>query len=362
MPHRPAVTTRMRRACTALGLALLTSLAHAEPAPPVIRIGAPDLTTTAKPYAPGLLGIAHERQQLEQAFAAQGVKVQWHFFRGAGPAINEAFANGQLDFAFLGDLAAIIGRANGLDTRVLLAGRGTNLFLASTAQANIHRLQDLKGKRVALYRGTADQLSLGRALASVGLSERDLKVTNLDWSAANAALLAGQIDATWSNYNLLTLRAKGIEVPVSTKTLPLTATTQATLVGSGAFLAKYPEATQTVVNALVSDAAWVQQPEHYQQYLLAQEQASGIPAALAREESAGANLNFRFSPRLDPFIRASLADSVAQAEQLRLIRHPFDVQAWFASAFVEKALVDLHLQATWPDYDRDGQAIKQPGS
>ncbi|QKZ04848.1 ABC transporter substrate-binding protein [Pseudomonas eucalypticola] len=354
----------IRQLCTTLtlSLTLLTHPAHAVTAPDVIRIGAPDLTTTAKPYAPGLLGIAHDRQQLEQAFATQGIKIEWHFFRGAGPAINEAFANGQLDFAFLGDLAAIIGRASGLDTRVLLATRGTNLFLASTPQAGIRRIEDLKGKRIALYRGTADQLSLGRALASVGLSERDLKVINLDWTAANAALLAGQIDATWSNYNLLTLRAKGIEVPVSTKTLPLTATTQATLVGSGAFLQHYPAATQTLVNALVNDAAWVQQPEHYEQYLVAQEHASGIPAALAREESAGANLNFRFSPRLDPFIRASLNDSVEQAAQLKLIRRTFDVQAWFAPAFVDQALRDLKLETTWPAYGPLGQAIAQPGS
>lgn len=36
------------------------------------------------------------------------------FFKGAGPVVNEALANGQVDFAYLGDLAAIIGKANGL--------------------------------------------------------------------------------------------------------------------------------------------------------------------------------------------------------------------------------------------------------
>ena len=345
----------------ACGLSLAAEAAQANAAPEVIRLGVPDLSTSAKPYAPGLLGVAHQRQQLEQAFAQQGTRVEWHFFRGAGPAINEAFANGQLDFAALGDLAAIIGRASGLDTRLLMGSRGTNLFLASTPQADIRQVQDLKGKRIGLYRGTADHLSFGRVLASAGLSEKDLNVINLDWTAAMAALLAGQIDATWSNYNLLTLRSKGIEVPLSTKTMPLLATTQGGLVASQAFIQRYPEATQTLVEQLVSNATWLRDPQHYQQYLVQQELASGIPAALAREEASGADLGFRFSPRLDAFLSTSFSQSIEQAKDLRLIRRTFEVKDWFAPQFVEEALRRQNLQGTWPDYDSQGQAITPAG-
>jgi sulfonate transport system substrate-binding protein len=41
--------------------------------------------------------------------------------------VNEALANRQLDFVYLGDLAAIIGKANGLPTRLLLGSRGSVL-------------------------------------------------------------------------------------------------------------------------------------------------------------------------------------------------------------------------------------------
>ncbi|MBD1599098.1 ABC transporter substrate-binding protein [Pseudomonas typographi] len=348
--------------CKALVATLLLSVTvvHAETAPAVIRIGVPDLSTNAKPYAPGLLGIVQQRQQLEQAFAAGGTRIEWRFFRGAGPAINEAFANGQLDFAALGDLAAIIGRASGLDTRLLMGMRGTHLFLASTPEAAIHSVADLKGKRIALYRGTADQLSFDRVLAGAGLSEKDLQIINLDWTAAAAALLAGQVDATWSNLNLLKLRDRGIEINLSTKSLPLLATTQGGVVASQAFLSQYPEATQRVVDQLVSDAVWLQQPEHYEQYLVEQEQVSGIPAALAREESAGADLTFRYSPRFDTFLTASFSQSIEQAKALGLIRRPFKVGEWFAPQFVEAALRKQSLQALWPDYDEQGRAITAP--
>ncbi|MFD2836018.1 ABC transporter substrate-binding protein [Azotobacter vinelandii] len=168
------------------------------------------------------------------------MKIQWHFFKGAGPAVNEAFANAQLDFAGLGDLAAIIGRASGLDTRLILGGRGANMYLAVTPESAIRSLADLRGKRVSVYRGTADQLSFARALDGAGIQERDLKIVSLDWSAARAALAARQIDATWSGMGVLALRKQSIEFPFGTKQLSLAATTQTGVVASAAFIRRYP--------------------------------------------------------------------------------------------------------------------------
>jgi sulfonate transport system substrate-binding protein len=50
--------------------------------------------------------VINSRQLLEKEFANDGIQVKWTFFKGAGPVINEALANGQVDFAYLGDLAA----------------------------------------------------------------------------------------------------------------------------------------------------------------------------------------------------------------------------------------------------------------
>ncbi|MDO7925778.1 ABC transporter substrate-binding protein [Pseudomonas sp. KFB-139] len=328
---------------------------QAEEAPEVIRIGVPDLSTRNKPYAPGALGIAQRQHQLEEAFASRGTRIEWHFFRGAGPAINEALANGQLDVVGLGDLAAIIGRSGGLKTRVLMGSRGSNMFLASRPEANIARAEDLKGKRVALYRGTADQLSFGRLLAEAGLREQDLKITSLDWSAAAAALLAGQVDATWSNFNVLSLRDKGMAIPLSTQTLSPHATVQGATLATQDFIDRYPQATQTLVDVLVDIAGSLSEPVGYQQYLVGQEQASGIPVALAKEESKGADLRFRSSPRLDSFLTASLEESLRQAHELRLVRRQFDVAQWLEPRFVEQSIA-RHGASPWPRYDAQGKA------
>jgi sulfonate transport system substrate-binding protein len=79
--------------------------------------------------------------------------VRWLFIKGAGPVINEGFANQQIDMAYLGDLASIVGRSRGLDSKVIgVAARGINHYLAVAKGENIHTLADLKGKRRVISR------------------------------------------------------------------------------------------------------------------------------------------------------------------------------------------------------------------
>ncbi|HYP91433.1 MAG TPA: hypothetical protein VEQ59_24870 [Polyangiaceae bacterium] len=37
---------------------------------------------------------------MEEEFKAEGIKIQWNFLRGAGPGVNELFANGLADFGW----------------------------------------------------------------------------------------------------------------------------------------------------------------------------------------------------------------------------------------------------------------------
>jgi sulfonate transport system substrate-binding protein len=165
------------------------------------KSASPCLTSAPAPSTAAVWWMCCAISRSSKAFADQGIKIQWNFFKGAGPVINEAFANGQVDLAYLGDLAAIIGKSNGLDTRLLSATR-VKQYLGVVPGSGIKTLQDLKGKRVAIFRGTASQLSFDAALASQGLSEKDLKVINLDFNAAVAALAAKQIDASWGSSGL----------------------------------------------------------------------------------------------------------------------------------------------------------------
>lgn len=334
--------TTFRHLLSPLLAALLSAApvaAHAAQ-PDVIRIAVPDLSAGSKPSAGGVVDVLRDQQLLEKEFAKDGIRIDWRFFKGAGPVVNEALANGQADFAYLGDLAAIIGKASGLDTRVLSAGgRGVKSYLGVVPGSGIHSLQDLKGKRVAVFRGTANQLSFASALASQGLSERELKVINLDFNAANAALAAKQIDATWGLSNLLSLRERGlVELPVNSRNLQGAGSTQAVLLGTGEFIRQHPDLVQRLVNAQEQAAKWLRDERNREAYVDLVANTANWPKSILRDDLAEENLAEYFDPRLDAGFVGLLQQGVDLAAKERLIRRGFQVSDWVEPRFIDHAL------------------------
>ncbi|MCP3751190.1 ABC transporter substrate-binding protein [Pseudomonas sp. SBB6] len=297
-----------------------------------IRIAVPDLSAGSQHSGGGVTDVLRDQQLLEKAFAADGISIQWNYFKGAGPVINEAFANGQVDFAYLGDLAAIIGKANGLDTRLLAAtGRGIKHYLGVAPGSNIKTLQDLKGKRVAVFRGTATQLSFDAALASQGLSEKDLKVINLDFNAAIAALAARQIDATWGSTGVSALKQRGLaELPLSTRDLGGAGNVQAVLVGSGRFVDEHPELVEKLLATQEKAVHWLTRDDNKEAYIQLVSGLASYPPAILQQDLQHEQLSKIFPSTLDTDFLAKLQASVDLAAEQRLIRKPFNVEQWLA--------------------------------
>ncbi|WP_433898868.1 ABC transporter substrate-binding protein [Pseudomonas sp. PSE1(2024)] len=297
-----------------------------------IRIAVPDLSAGTQHSGGGIVDVLRDQQIFEKAFADQGIKIQWSFFKGAGPVINEAFANGQVDLAYLGDLAAIIGKSNGLDTRLLSASaRGVKQYLGVVPGSGIKTLQDLKGKRVAIFRGTATQLSFDAALASVGLSEKDVKVINLDFNAAVAALAAKQIDASWGSSGLTALQAKGLaELPLNTKDLGGAGSVQAVLVGTGKFVDGHPEAVAKLLKAQQQAVEWLTQDSNKDAYVQLVSGLASYPPVILTQDLKDQNLSEVFPSTLDPLFLENLQGKVDLAAQQKLIRKPFKVNEWVA--------------------------------
>lgn len=348
------------RIIAALATALLSVSALAAPpkvslsAPPkVIRIAAPDLSAGAKPSYGGQVDYLTTHQLLEKEFAKDGIAVEWSFFKGAGPGINEAIANRQLDFAFIGDLPLIIGRANGLDTRLLAAStRGVTVYLAVTPESGIKSLADLKGKRVGIFRGTADQLSFARVLEKAGLKERDVKIVNLDFNAVNAALVAKQIDATWAPHRLLALRDRGIvNIPISTKELDGTGSLQGGLIGAQPFLQQHPDIATRVVKTVLVASHWLSLEANRQAQVQLVATQSSYPVAALEEALRGSNLSFVYSPLLDRYFLDNFKRNVELARQFGLIRRTFDVDAWVDARYLNTALEQLGWQNNWKPFD-----------
>jgi sulfonate transport system substrate-binding protein len=359
-PWLASLAALLWTAVASVGMVGANTTAAAE-AKTVIRIAVPDISAGPKPAGGGVVDVIYANGLLDRALAKDNVEVRWTFFKGAGPAVNEAFANHQIDFAFLGDLAGVIGRANGLDTRLVAAlARNVNGFLAVVPGEGITDLHALKGKQVAVFRGTALQLSFDSVLASEGLSERDFRVVNLDINAAAAALAARRIDAVWSGAGVFVLRDKGLaEVPVSTQQRNGVGTLKAGLVASADFLNAHPELSEKVVRTVVQASQWLSDKKNLDAYLALEQSQANVPPVVWRSELAASDPAVAFSPLLDGDFVDGFKRDVQTAKQQGLIRRPFDVDQWVDRRYLESALRDLGLTTHWQAYRAFGQADKQ---
>jgi sulfonate transport system substrate-binding protein len=147
-------------------------------------------------YAP--IFVAKQKHWLEEELnkVKPGIELKWASFP-AGPPINESFAAGQQDFGFLGDTPALIGKAVGIDTRLaaLSASSPTSLAVVVGAQSPIRSARELKGKRVAVTKGSYAQHLLALVLESGGLTFADVELVNLPNAEIAPAIVSGAIDA-----------------------------------------------------------------------------------------------------------------------------------------------------------------------
>src|SRR5438445_1052384 len=147
--------SRIAIAAVVLWAATLAPNAQAQSASPTIRIGvATGGVGTPPRTGSSTVGLVNSQGLLEKEFAGDNIKVEWIFFKGAGPAVNEALVNHQLDFAWQGDLPSIVHRAGGVKTRIIVgSGVRTGLYLGVPPDSAIAKIEDLKGKRVAVLKG-----------------------------------------------------------------------------------------------------------------------------------------------------------------------------------------------------------------
>jgi sulfonate transport system substrate-binding protein len=346
----------IRRRTLLAGLAATTVARAAEPV--TIRFGFANVGVDNRQFSGGnFIAVAHANHYIENELKdLPSVTVEYAFFKGAGPAVNEAFANGQLDFASQGDLPQIIARANGLKTRQLAAGGAhAPMYLAVPPDSDIHTIKDLKGRKVALFRGTNNHLAAVKVLAANGMTERDFQGINMDEASANAALATRNIDAAFGNYGVLLLAEQGLaKIAYSTKGQDPAFERQSTLIAADGFVAKHPDLTQRVVTAIVKAAHWSSQEEN-REALFDIWARSGRPASVYRADFADQSLKYRNSPLIDDYLINAYRVQARQAKEYGLIRHEVSVGGWFDAQFLDVALQQLNLEHFWPRYGADGK-------
>ncbi|WP_180092629.1 MULTISPECIES: sulfonate ABC transporter substrate-binding protein [unclassified Acinetobacter] len=144
----------------------------------------------------GLLPILKERGTLETALKSQGVNIKWVEFP-AGPQLLEGLNVGSVSFGEVGEAPPIFAQAAQTDLVYIANQPAVPKAEALIVQKDsaIHSIQDLKGKRVALNKGSNVHYLLLKLLEANQLKFSDLNVVYLPPADARAAFEKGAVDA-----------------------------------------------------------------------------------------------------------------------------------------------------------------------
>jgi taurine transport system substrate-binding protein len=130
--------------------------------------------------------------------AATGWEIEWRTF-GSGTEVIAAMASGDVQVAELGSSPLAIAASQGVDLQLFMIaqGLGTAESLIAKADSGIAKLEDVKGKRIAVPVGSTAHYSLMGALSHVGIAETDVEIINLPADQIAAAWDSGQVDAAF---------------------------------------------------------------------------------------------------------------------------------------------------------------------
>ena len=181
------------------GSALWASAASAADALKEIRI---DWAT----YNPVSM-LLKNKGMLEKAFAKDNISIVWVQTLGSNKALE--FLNaGSIDFGSTAGSAALVAKINGNPIKsVYVYSRPEWTALVTGKDSSITKVADLKGKRVAVTRGTDPHIFLVRALQSAGLSEKDIVPVLLQHPDGKTALIRGDVDA-WAGLDPMMAQAE----------------------------------------------------------------------------------------------------------------------------------------------------------
>ena len=326
LSHRPVRRRPLILAALAplAALAVVSGCATAIPAttPAAAKIAAKIAVPASVPTKEltGLtLNVGDQKAGLQALLTAAGeladvpYNIKWSTFT-SGPPLLEAVNAGAVDVGGVGNTPPIFSAAAGGKIAIISAGRASasgDAVLVPKGSA-VRTLADLKGKRVAVAKGSSAHGNLLLQLTKAGLVPADVQTTFMAPSDGYAALAAGRVDAwvVWDPYTAQAEQQLGARVLTSGKGL---ANGLAFQVASRDALTdgRRNSAIQDLVARTVRARIWSK--AHPRQWALVSAQQTGLPYAVALASALRSDAD---PITLTPQLAASeqkLADAFASA-------------------------------------------------
>jgi sulfonate transport system substrate-binding protein len=206
MFHRTFVTTVTTIVAPLLILVTFAPFVSAQDTDNVIRIG-------YQKY--GTLVLLKARGSLEKRLAPLHVEVKWTEFP-AGPQLLEGLNVGSIDFGIAGEAPPIFAQAAGADLVYVgyepPASAGEAILVPKDSP--IRTVAELKGKKVALNKGSNVHFMLVKLLEKAGVQYKDIDTVFLTPADARAAFERGSVDAwaIWEPFLAAAQRQTGARI------------------------------------------------------------------------------------------------------------------------------------------------------
>lgn len=151
--------------------------------------------------------VLKQKGLLEKEFARDGINIVWVQSAGSNKALE--FLNaGSIDLGSTAGSAALVAKINGNPIKsIYVYSRPEWTALVTTRDSKVASVADLKGKRVAVTRGTDPHIFLVRSLLGAGLSEKDITPVLLQHADGKTALIRGDVDA-WAGLDPMMAQAE----------------------------------------------------------------------------------------------------------------------------------------------------------
>ena len=129
-----------------------------------------------------------------EKFAPAGYKVEVIPFESPTDGKN-AVITGTVDFGTFGIAAATLGAAAGEPLVLFAAQCNRGMAIVSNVKSEIKTVKDLKGKKVAIWPGSTQEVVILERLKAEGMTVKDIQPIRLPFSDMAPALARGDVDA-----------------------------------------------------------------------------------------------------------------------------------------------------------------------
>lgn len=224
----------------------------------------------------GLLVAVRQRGTIEDAFKPLGIPVRWVEFQ-FGPPMLEALNLGSIDFATVGDAPPIFAQAAAANLYYIAAQRPSGEAIIVPPDSPITTLEDLKGKRIGIPKGSSAHATAVAAVEKAGLAWTDINPAYLSPADGSAAFKTGAIDA-WSIWDPYLAIA---ELTNSARVIAFNTQVHnphGFYLANKTFTDKYPETVGQIADLIAREAAWAE--AHHDDMARVLQEAQGLDLAV----------------------------------------------------------------------------------